>query len=63
MICPICGSDVIHGYGLAYGPDIGVYVFCTDKYSLGCEWSVKYPDLTIEVETKTKEEIRAIMEA
>ena len=39
--CPKCGSDIILGYGLGYGPGIGEYKFCENP---ACDWRWKRED-------------------
>jgi hypothetical protein len=38
--CPKCGSEILSGYGLAFG-GMGVYEFCSND---GCDWFWKLQD-------------------
>lgn len=39
--CPKCGSDIILGYGLGFGPGMGEYNFCENR---SCDWRWKRED-------------------
>ncbi len=36
-VCPRCGADIMHGFGLGFGPGLGVYKVC----ELFCGWQYK----------------------